>query len=66
MQSTMQVNSDTLSELFANVADTGELTQADRYGLMTALLDDSLTDDEAQATNRLLRAVKKGQVKIVD
>jgi hypothetical protein len=66
MKSTMPLILNTLSELFANVADTGELTQADRYGLMTALLDDSLTDDEAQATNRLLRAVKKGQVKIVN
>ena len=62
----MQLIPSVLSELFANVADTGELTQADRYGLMSAILGDSLTEDEEQAANRLLRAVKKGQVKIVD
>jgi hypothetical protein len=55
-----------LSELFASVADTGKLTQADRYGLMAALLDESLTEEEEQAMNRLLRATLKGHIKVVD
>ncbi|MGB3560443.1 MAG: hypothetical protein WBD58_11240 [Geitlerinemataceae cyanobacterium] len=55
-----------LSEMIATVAETGVLTRSDRYGLMAALLDESLSEDELAATNRLLRAVMKGRVKVLD
>lgn len=55
-----------LSEMIATVAETGVLTRADRYGLMAAILDESLSDDELAATNRLLRSVLKGRVKVLD
>jgi len=55
-----------ISEILASVTDTGSLTLADRYGLMAAVLDDSLDDQDRHSINRLLRSVLKGRVKIVN
>ena len=55
-----------ISEMLASVTDTGSLTLADRYGLMAAVLDDSLDDQDRHSINRLLRSVLKGRVKIVN
>jgi len=55
-----------ISEILASVTDTGTLTLADRYGLMAAILDESLEDEDRNSLNRLLRSVIKGQVKIVN
>lgn len=66
MTPSVQLLPGALSEMIATVAETGVLTRADRYGLMAALLDESLSDDELAATNRLLRAVLKGRVKVLD
>jgi hypothetical protein len=55
-----------ISEMLASVTETGCLTLADRYGLMAAVLDDSLDDECRHSINRLLRSVIKGRVKIVN
>jgi hypothetical protein len=55
-----------ISEMLASVTDTGYLTLADRYGLMAAVLDESLEDEYKLSINRLLRSVLKGRVKIVN
>lgn len=55
-----------VSEILASVTDTGTLTLADRYGLMAAVLDDSLDEQDRHSLNRLLRSVLKGKVKIVN
>jgi hypothetical protein len=55
-----------ISEILASVTDTGTLTVADRYGLMAAILDESLEDEDRNSINRLLRSVLKGRVKIVN
>jgi hypothetical protein len=55
-----------ISEILASVSDTGVLTLADRYGLMAASFDESLNEEERGCVNRLLRAVRKGKVKIVN
>ena len=55
-----------ISEILASVSDTGVLTLADRYGLMAAVLDDSLDEQDRHSINRLLRSVLKGRVKIVN
>ena len=55
-----------ISEILASVTDTGSLTLADRYGLMAAVLDDSLDEQDRYSINRLLRSVLKGRVKIVN
>ncbi|MCU0543310.1 MAG: hypothetical protein MUE44_14245 [Oscillatoriaceae cyanobacterium Prado104] len=54
-----------ISEILASVTDTGALTVADRYGLMAAVLDESLEEEDRNSVNRLLRSVMKGKVKVV-
>jgi hypothetical protein len=53
-----------IAEMLASVSDTGTLTLGDRYGLLAATLDDSLSEEERRAVNRLLRAVIRGKVKV--
>jgi hypothetical protein len=55
-----------ICEILASVTETGVLTLADRYGLMAAAFDESLNDEDRGCVNRLLRAVIKGRVKMVD
>ena len=55
-----------LSELFAQVASTGTITQADRYGLMAAIMDDRLGEEERCAIDRMLHAFCRGRLQIVN
>lgn len=56
-----------LSDLFAHVSVTGELTLADRYGLMAALLEEPLlTAEERASIDRLLRATRAGRAQMVN
>lgn len=55
-----------LSELFAQVSNTGYITLADRYGLMAAVLDESLCEEQKFAIDRLLRALCKGRILVVN
>ena len=53
-----------ISEIVANVANSGRLQEGDRYGLMAACLDEELVEEERLAVNRLLRWVARGKVEI--
>ena len=55
-----------ISELFAHVTATGKLTLADRFGLMAAAFDESLSDDERDALNRILRGIRRGRFQVVN
>ncbi|MGC9505561.1 hypothetical protein [Baaleninema sp.] len=55
-----------ISEIMASVARNGHLTLADRYGLLAATLDESTNDIERLAIDRLLRAVARGKIKVVN
>jgi len=55
-----------LSDLFAQASSSGKITLADRYGLMAALLEESLTEEERDSLERLLRAFRRGRMKVVD
>ncbi|WP_353932279.1 hypothetical protein WJM97_06755 [Okeanomitos corallinicola TIOX110] len=55
-----------ISEIIASSADDGILTLADRYGLMAAILDDLLEQEEEEAINRLLRRVVRGRIQMTD
>ena len=57
---------DAIADLFAQVSCSGKITLADRYGLMAALLDDSLTCQDRELLDRLLRASYRGRLKVVD
>jgi hypothetical protein len=55
-----------LSDLFAQATTSGRITLADRYGLLAAIFDESLSDEERFSIDRLLRSVCRGRVKMVD
>lgn len=52
--------------IIASVGNNNYLTQADRYGLMAAILDESLSEDERKSIDRLLRAVALRRIHVVD
>jgi hypothetical protein len=56
----MQLIPGAIAELFVQVSTSGIVTQADRYGLMAAVLTDNLSDEERCAVDRLLRAAYRG------
>lgn len=55
-----------ISELFAQASASGKITKADRYGLMAALLEDSLTPQDRELIDRLLRSFRRGRIKVVE
>ncbi|WP_254564949.1 hypothetical protein [Oscillatoria sp. HE19RPO] len=55
-----------ISELMAQVSATRKITLADRYGLMAAILEDSLDEEDRFSIDRLLRALRRGRLQIVD
>lgn len=55
-----------LSELLVEIQETGQLTLADRYGLLAAIFDENLTEEELRSLCRIYRAIAKKQVLVVD
>ncbi|MGQ4649974.1 hypothetical protein [Lyngbya aestuarii] len=55
-----------IPDLFAQSTISGQLTIADRYGLMAAVLEDSMTEEERASIDRLLRALRRGRMKVVN
>lgn len=55
-----------ITEIAVSASETGGLTLADRYGLMAAILEESLNEDDKRSVDRLLRAVLKGRTKMID
>ena len=55
-----------LGELFAQVNHNGYITLADRYGLLAAIFDETLTEEEKCSINRLLHSVRRGKIKLVN
>ena len=55
-----------LADLFVQVSLTGKVSLADRYGPMAAIFEDNLAEDEQASLDRLLRAVCRGRLEIVD
>ena len=55
-----------IADLYADVIEDGKITLPNRYGLMASVLDNSLTEEEEQSINRLLYAVRRGRLKVVD
>jgi hypothetical protein len=53
------------SELYASAILSHQVTLADRYGMLAAVLDETLTDEERYGLNRLIRLVCRGQIEIV-
>ncbi|MDY6805574.1 MAG: hypothetical protein SXA11_17430 [Cyanobacteriota bacterium] len=55
-----------IAELFYQVCQAGHLTHYDRQRIMSAFLSDALTDEEKAAINRLVHAVRRGWLKVLD
>jgi hypothetical protein len=55
-----------LEELFGQIMFSSVVTRSDRQNLRSAILGDSLTEDEKAIINRLLYNVRRGWVKLVD
>ena len=55
-----------IGELFAHTTRTGVITKADRYGLMAAILDETITEEEKCAIDRMLRALCRGRLQMVN
>ncbi|MDJ0518654.1 MAG: hypothetical protein QNJ74_21145 [Trichodesmium sp. MO_231.B1] len=53
-----------INEIMASVAENSSLTESDRYGLMAAMLDDSISEEDRCSVDRLLRSVVKGRVQL--
>lgn len=49
-----------ISELFFQIWCSGRITRTDRYGLKSALLEDTLDEEDKAAIDRLLHAVRRG------
>ncbi len=62
----VQILPGAIAEIVAKSSETGYLTLADRYGLMAAIADESLSEDERRAINRLLRLVQRGHITTLD
>ncbi|WP_309236430.1 hypothetical protein [Microcoleus sp. FACHB-672] len=56
----------TIADLFGQAWNSGWLTLTARQALRAALLDCSLTEDDQAAIDRLLHAVRRGWLKILD
>lgn len=54
-----------LSNLFAEVSSTGRMTLFDRQNLRDALLKGHPSDEEKQAIDRLLYAVRLGRIQVL-
>lgn len=55
-----------IPEIMASATETGTLTLADRYGLMAAILDESLQEEDQRSVDRLLRSVSRGRTQIIN
>ena len=55
-----------INELMVSVSDHRVITKADRYGLMAAILDESLSEEDRRSVDRLLRSILRGRIQVVD
>lgn len=62
---TLQSN-DGIAELFYQISQSGNLTRSDRYSLMSAILDNALSEEEQAAIDRLIHAARRGWVTVLD
>lgn len=62
----LQLIPGSIAAILASTCTTGCITKADRYGLLAATLDDSLDPEDREAVNRLLYAIRRGKIKIIN
>jgi len=55
-----------ISEMFVSTSETKVVTLADRYGIMAALMNEFIGEEELQTLNRLIRYIVKGRIQVVN
>jgi hypothetical protein len=55
-----------IAEIFAQTSEFGILTVADRYGLMAAVMEETLPEEERLSVDRILYSIHRGRLKVVD
>jgi len=66
MQPPVKLLPDAISELFAQASLSGNITLADRYGFLAAVLEEELNEEERASLDRMLRALQRGRLHVVD
>ncbi|MCC3501937.1 MAG: hypothetical protein JGK23_03335 [Microcoleus sp. PH2017_19_SFW_U_A] len=66
MQTPVNLIPSALGELFAEVNHRGYITIADRYGLLAAIFDETLTEDDKRSIDRLLRSVCRALITLIN
>ena len=54
-----------ISDLFAESSSSHQITLADRYGLLAALLEDSISEEERASIDRMLYALHRRRMRVV-
>lgn len=62
----VRLSNHSISDLFAQASSCGYLTQVERYQLMLALLAARLSEEEQAAIDRLLYAVCRGRIRLLE
>lgn len=60
----LQLLPGSIAAILADSAQTKTLTEADRYGLLAAILTEEIEDDERRAIDRILRSVNRGRLTV--
>jgi len=55
-----------IADLFAQATCSGQLTLADRYGILAAVMAEELDSEERTAIDRMLYAVRRGRMQLAD
>lgn len=56
----------TITELFSHIYSVGRITRQDRKFLQNALLEQSLSEEEISLIDRLVYAVRRGWLQMID
>lgn len=54
-----------ISDLFAESSNSNQITLADRYGLLAALLEESITEEERASIDRMLYSLHRRRIRVV-
>lgn len=54
-----------ISDLFAESSNSNQITLADRYGLLAALLEESITEEERASIDRMLYSLHRRRMRVV-
>ena len=55
-----------ISEILATSTETHLLTKADRYGLLAALINDCVGEEDLTAIDRMLYSLRRGRIQVVN